>query len=326
MSTASRDAAVEFAVDRDRLLRAIADASRALLELEDNYAAGMDRCLGAVGAALEVDRVYVFEAHEDASGVSCCSQRFEWSRDVVAPQIDNPELQGVPFEALGDWEENLRAERPMGFLVADYEHEAVREILEAQDIVSILVVPVTLRDELWGFVGFDDCTRARSWREPEVAALTALAGAVGAAMVRSRVHQAVLELSSPILQVWDGVVAVPLVGRLTPDRAANLLESLLDAIQIRRVSDVLLDITGMSAIAVGELELILRAVRAARLLGARTILVGVSPQVAQALVASGSDISGLVTRQRLEDGLAEILAGRGLRLSRKAGRSREDAS
>lgn len=314
----SQSATVDMAVDQEALLRGIADASLALLDIELNYAGAMNRCLGAVGSALKVDRAYVFEAHTDADGTPCVSQRFEWSRESIEPQIDNPELQEVPFSALGPWEANLRAGQHMAFVVAGYPYDEIRELLEAQDIISILVLPIILHGELWGFIGFDDCTRPRRWRDAELAALSALGGATGAAIVRSRVHETVLEISAPLLQVWEGVIAVPLVGRLTPDRANRLIESVLGAIHGRGARDVLLDITGMSAIDPGELDMVLRTFRAARMLGARCALVGTSAVVAQAIVNADMDLASLTTHASLESGLAQILARRGLEVRRHA--------
>jgi anti-anti-sigma regulatory factor len=305
----------ELAVDRDRLLRGIARASQLLVDIEDDYTAAMDRCLEAIGGALEVDRVYIFEAHQSGDGSTLCSQRFEWSRGSVAPQIDNPELQDVPMAGLGDWEQTLRAGRSLDFVVATYPHREVREILQAQDIVSILVVPITLAGEFWGFVGFDDCSRPRRWREAEILALTAISGAIGAAIVRSRLVRTMLELSTPILQLWQGVLVVPLVGRLTRDRAERLTEDVLLAIQARGATDVLLDITGVSGLGVGEVQGLFRTVRAAKLLGAQCTLIGASPAVARRLAEAEIDFTGVAVCAKLEDGLAKVLAHRGLTVS-----------
>lgn len=300
-------------LDAVQLLRGIADASRALVDIEADYAAAMSGCLGAIGEALAIDRAYVFEAHPDPrSGETLISQRFEWSRATVEPQIDNPEMQDLPLGFFDGWEETFRAGRRVAFLVDEHPQPEVRAMMRSQSIVAVLLVPITLQGEFWGFVGFDDCARARRWGDAEVLALTALAGSIGGAIVRSRTYRTMLAISSPILQVWRGVVAVPLVGRLTRDRARRLTDELLAAIDRLGADEILLDITGMSEIDPQELARLLATIRAAALLGARCTVVGTSPAVARAAVAADLDLSGLVVRARLEDGLAEIFARRGV--------------
>jgi anti-anti-sigma regulatory factor len=283
------------------------------VDIEADYAAAMNTCLDALGRALEVDRAYVFEAHADPrSGEALISQRFEWSRATVDPQIDNPEMENLPLGFFDGWEATFRRGESIAFLVAEHPQAEVREMMEGQAIVALLLVPITLRGEFWGFIGFDDCTRPRRWRDVEVLALTAIAGSIGGAIERSRTYRTMLAISSPVLKVWEGALVVPLVGRLTSDRAHLLTDELLAAITRLSADDVLLDITGMSAIDPAELARLLATIRAAALLGARCTLVGTSPAVARSLVEADLDVRGLDVRARLEDGLADVLARRGL--------------
>ena len=117
------------------------------------------------------------------------SQRFEWTRDSVIPQIDNPDLQDIPYHPqFARWFDTVGAGRPLHGLVRDFPAPE-RALLEAQDIVSLLVVPILLDDQFWGLVGFDDCHSARVWTESEMSILVAAAASVGAAMVRARASE-----------------------------------------------------------------------------------------------------------------------------------------
>jgi GAF domain-containing protein len=143
--------------------------------------------LEQVGTGARVDRVYIFERHESAGGgATLCSQRYEWSADHVAPQLDNPELQNVNMDEAGpSWVEAFARDRPIASLVRD-QPSPVREILESQAIQSICVCPITVGREWWGFVGVDDCHSERVWPFEEVRALQRLSNALAATLRRNQ--------------------------------------------------------------------------------------------------------------------------------------------
>lgn len=171
------------------LLRAVAAASQLLVTAADGATVG--QALALLGEAVEVDRVYIFENGADPiSGEPICSQRFEWARDSITVQIDNPVLQNVRYaETVPSWYPRLSAGHAFAGLVRELP-AAERPLLEAQQIISILVVPVVLQDEFWGFVGFDDCGRERRWSADEQAILQAAAASFGGAIGRLRVESA----------------------------------------------------------------------------------------------------------------------------------------
>lgn len=157
--------------------------------------------LETVGRGLNIDRVYVFEDSTDPkTGERLTNQRYEWSADGVEAQLDNPELQGVPYAMMApEWPAVLdRGEVIMGN-VRDMEPR-VRGLLESQGIKSILVCPITFGGQCWGFVGFDDCQREREWPSDEVLALRSLARSLTAALrhttMRASLDQAREQLRS----------------------------------------------------------------------------------------------------------------------------------
>jgi rsbT co-antagonist protein RsbR len=117
-------------------------------------------------------------------------------------------------------------------------------------------------------------------------------------------------LLAPVLEVWDGVLAVPLVGELDDLRAAAITEVLLARVAGGRCQFVILDLTGVELVDARTADMLVRIVQSVRLLGAKTIVTGIRPRVAQALVAAGAELGGIVTRANLREGLRYCLASR----------------
>lgn len=118
------------------------------------------------------------------------------------------------------------------------------------------------------------------------------------------------ELSTPLIPISDAVVVMPLIGRIDTRRASQIMETLLTGIQSHRADLAILDITGVNLVDTQVAHVLLQAARAVQLLGARVVLTGLRPEVAQTLVSLGVDLSGIVTRGTLQSGIAYGL-GRG---------------
>jgi rsbT co-antagonist protein RsbR len=114
-------------------------------------------------------------------------------------------------------------------------------------------------------------------------------------------------LSAPIIQVWDGVLAVPLVGVLSRERAAPICEELLDRVTSMSATHVLLDLTGLSEVDAAATGQIAAIVSSLRLLGARCAVVGLSPQLARTMVELGISFAGVRTYQTLADALRQVV-------------------
>jgi rsbT co-antagonist protein RsbR len=125
-------------------------------------------------------------------------------------------------------------------------------------------------------------------------------------------QKSMLELSTPVIQVWDEILILPLIGSVDSARAKQIMESLLESIVTTKSSMVIIDITGVPAVDTEVASRLLRTMQAARLMGAESILTGLSPQISQTIVHLGVDLSGFVTRASLRDGLE--LAFRKLKL------------
>ncbi len=115
------------------------------------------------------------------------------------------------------------------------------------------------------------------------------------------------ELATPILNLWEGVLAVPLIGTIDAQRTQKLMDALLQAIRDQDARRVLLDVTGVRTVDREVASLLLRAVRASKLTGARCALVGIRPEVARSLVDADIDLGELPTYSTLAQGLAAAI-------------------
>ncbi|WP_169611373.1 ATP-binding protein [Nodosilinea sp. P-1105] len=179
----------------ERLLRGVAIATNVLLT-ESDYHAAINIALSILGEATGVDRVYIFEHHpHQPTRVPALSQRWEWVAAGVAPEIDNSMLQNLPYsDFLPRWQVELSQGRSIVGLIQDFP-PSEQALLEPQGILSILVVPIKLKDQVWGFVGFDQCQIAHQWSETEIATLWAIAGSFGGTIARHQMEQSLQEIN-----------------------------------------------------------------------------------------------------------------------------------
>ncbi|MBX2797549.1 MAG: STAS domain-containing protein [Myxococcales bacterium] len=135
-----------------------------------------------------------------------------------------------------------------------------------------------------------------------------------------RQRAAIRELATPVIRVHDRVVMLPLVGTVDSARAQQVMESVLTAISQEQAQVLLLDIAGVAVVDTQVADYLLKTTDAVRLLGAQTILTGISAQVARTIVELGVDLSSLHTRNTLADGLQLALSLLGKRITDVADR------
>jgi PAS domain S-box-containing protein len=134
-------------------------------------------------------------------------------------------------------------------------------------------------------------------------------------------QQTIRELSTPVLQLRDRLLILPLIGMIDSQRAKQLTESLLHAVRANRAKVVVMDITGVAAVDSKVANHLIQTVAAARLMGAEVIITGLSADVAQALVALGVDLSRVNTIGDLQGGLEEAERLLGYRVASMNGSS-----
>jgi rsbT co-antagonist protein RsbR len=129
-----------------------------------------------------------------------------------------------------------------------------------------------------------------------------------------------LELSTPVVKLWEGVVAVPLVGTLDSARTQVVMETLLQTLIDTGSEHAIIDITGVAAVDTQVAQHLLKTVVAARLMGAECIISGIRPQIAQTVVALGIEFGDIPTKASLADALQHFLKQSGYEIVRRRDR------
>ncbi|MGC8855793.1 MAG: histidine kinase N-terminal 7TM domain-containing protein, partial [Anaerolineae bacterium] len=210
---------------REAILLAVSKAATNFLEIS-GWEKNIPLALAQLGMAAHVSRVYIFERYIGRDGVPRVSQRYEWVKSGVTPQIDNPALQDLDWRAAGysRWEEVLlRGESIFGPVRSLPLQE--RELLQEQNILSIAIIPIFSGNLFWGFIGFDDCEKERSWSQAEISALRTVAEAFGAAVMRNQMeHQ--LRHNLQIQQLLQEILRAALEKNNMSEMAQFLVEHL----------------------------------------------------------------------------------------------------
>jgi PAS domain S-box-containing protein len=168
------------------------------------------------------------------------------------------------------------------------------------------VVVTALRDKEGILQGFGKVTRDLSERRKIEERL-------------KRQSQEIMEMATvPVVQVWEGIVLVPLIGMLDSQRTQHLMERLLQRISETNSPVALLDITGVPTVDTQTAQHLIETISAVRLLGAEVVLTGVRPTIAQTLVHLGIDLSNVITRSSLTSGLRMALELMGLNVHSKS--------
>ncbi|HTW82857.1 MAG TPA: STAS domain-containing protein [Candidatus Sulfotelmatobacter sp.] len=131
------------------------------------------------------------------------------------------------------------------------------------------------------------------------------------AVITNQAEQ-LLELSTPVVKLWDGIVALPLVGTLDSERTQVVMEQLLQTLLSTGSAHAIIDITGVPAVDTQVAQHLLKTVFAARLMGADCVISGIRPQIAQTIVALGVEFGDIVTKSSLADALKITLQRAGL--------------
>jgi PAS domain S-box-containing protein len=173
----------EELLNKDRLLGGVAVATNILLT-ETDLMSSIDQTLELLGAATGADRVCVFSNHDSEKGEHLGHKCHEWIRDTITPLVDASDLpNSCYYSGMPRWYETLNAGHSIRGLVREFP-ESERLMLEAQNIKSILTIPIFVESRFWGFIGFHDCHSERVWTGIEVSILQAAAASIGGAIAR----------------------------------------------------------------------------------------------------------------------------------------------
>jgi len=123
-----------------------------------------------------------------------------------------------------------------------------------------------------------------------------------------RQRLAIQELSTPIMEVWDGLLCVPVVGLMDTSRSSEMTSALLRAVVEKSAECAIIDITGIDVMDTRTVDHFIRMAKSVRLLGAECVLTGINPHIAQTVVTMGLDLTNVVTHRTLRDALQQYVA------------------
>ncbi|WP_437680974.1 PAS domain-containing protein [Sorangium sp. So ce131] len=235
------------------------------------------------------------------------------------------EMYGTtPERAVGTNIADLPPSRPERSAISDMDREVLarmQRVSRVQPItrpngevrwMSIIKVPLVEQDGTAHILGIGtDITAQREHEEHMAATIVELERqkqAIADQLAVIQRQQALIRaLSTPVLQVAEGVLAVPLIGALDDARAADVTSKLLDEVVRTGARFAIIDVTGIDSVDAATADHLVRIVRAIRLLGARGVLTGIGPAVAQSMCGVGVDLSGVTTHGNLRAGIEVCL-------------------
>jgi diguanylate cyclase (GGDEF)-like protein/PAS domain S-box-containing protein len=230
---------------RDRLLQAVAEASRHLLA-ELDYERAIYQAIASLGQAAEVDRVYIVENHpHPATGEIAMSLRYAWSSEPIEPPVHQAHWQNRPYSAFSqsNWYAILSSGSSISRLIEDFP-VAEQSLLDLDAIQSILIVPIFVGSEFWGCISFADCQRERSWSIHEESALNTMAAGISGALQRQQteemiryraLHDLLTDLPNRLLFNEQLSLAIPNVLR----QEKTLAVMFLDLDRFKTINDTL---------------------------------------------------------------------------------------
>lgn len=184
---------------------------------------------------------------------------------------------------------------------------------ETADVTSGFILALkrpifdTLQRQTGGVEGQIDVIWATSALADRMAQLTVSTYQKTREDIIVRQQHELLELSTPVIKLWDGVLAVPVIGTLDSSRAQMVMETLLERLVETGSELAIIDITGVPTVDTLVAQHLMKTVTAIRLMGAESIISGIRPQIAQTIVHLGIDLQGIITKSTLADALASAM-------------------
>jgi PAS domain S-box-containing protein len=190
---------------RDAILDAVSYAAQKYLGAT-SWEEEIDGILERLGLATEVCRVNIFENYKEEEGELLTSLRYEWAEAGKTSQINNSKFQKLSFRSsgLGRWMKVMEGGEIIEGQVKDFP-ESERKAILVQETKAIMVVPIFVRGDWWGFIGFNDCRTERLWSSVEMDALKTAASTLGAAIQREISEEELIGQKVLIEEIFQNV-------------------------------------------------------------------------------------------------------------------------
>lgn len=276
---------------------------------------GIYNALAQLGNILGADRSCLFVLSEDGEYVR---NTHEWCDEGVPSLLDARRM--VPRERRKWLLERLLSLEPTHVSrVSDLPREArpERQDYERQGVKSLLRVPLTYAGQFIGAIGLDSVKNHKTWDKDARTLLQLVGELFAVTLERKRAEEALREnlkiierqesaiqtLSTPIIRVWDGVLALPLVGSIDARRAAEITHKLLHAIVETKSRHAIIELTGVEEIDMATANHLLGMLRTIEFLGARGMVAGVRPAVAKTMASLDFELARMSIQRDLQHAL-----------------------
>ncbi len=186
---------------KSEMLAAIAKATEKIL-ISKNIYESLTETFPIIGQAIQADRVYFFENDPQTHQVS---QKIEWTNATVSAEINNPYLQNMPYAAFGNYLVPILQNKPVHSIVSELEDSTIRQVLQAKNILSLLLLPIFIKNNFCGFIGFDDCKMMRIWSADELNILQSLATNIANGIERVNNERIIQENENNFRQINDTI-------------------------------------------------------------------------------------------------------------------------
>ncbi|MBZ0199822.1 MAG: response regulator, partial [Ignavibacteriaceae bacterium] len=184
---------------KDSLLQGMSESTKALISAQAQEK-GFTAALRILGIAAQVDRVYMYKhmVTEDTEEMYM-SIMYEWHTENLTPQIDNTNLKRLSYSRFGSlrFYENFIEGRTLSFRIKELPPETQQLFIDDK-IVSLILVPIFVDDDYWGFIGFDDCHKSRIWTENDGNLLNTVATTIGAVIKRNEQRNEIIQKNSAL--------------------------------------------------------------------------------------------------------------------------------
>lgn len=236
-------------------------------------------------------------------------------RELLKAIVDGVKTSGPVDISAGEW-------NPARELLQDISASRARQGFSPVDVATFVL---SLKQPLFSSIrealsGSQDKVFDTVWAATELldrlALMTTEAYMTAREELISRQQQEILELSTPVVKLWDGILALPIIGTLDSARTQVVMENLLQTVVATNSKYAIIDITGVPTVDTLVAQHLLKTITAARLMGAECIISGVRPQIAQTIVHLGINLEDVVTKANLADALALALRRSGRTVTR----------
>jgi anti-anti-sigma factor len=299
----------------------------------------LNEVIQSLNTELELDKLLTV-IHRQASRVMDAKNFYIALSDQENQQIAFPfcvdqgqqvQVSPRPF-GQGRTEWIIRTGEPLFWRASDPKDLTGKELpVSPQSPGCYLGVPLVVGEWVFGVMAMQSYDREDVFEEKDLRLLVTIAAQAGVAISNARLFEetqaalsqlqeayktqealaaTVRELSAPVVQIWEDVLALPLVGAIDAARAQRITENLLQGINRHHAKAVIIDVTGVPIVDSSTAHHLLQAIRAAELLGAHCILTGISADVAQAMVSAGVKLTGVTTLVDLQAGMRYVMAER----------------